>query len=408
MARQKELTVQKVLALDERGWHPDGGGLYLQVSAYGTKSWVFRYTFQGRPRWMGLGSVDDVRLSDARALRDDARLLLAKKIDPLAERGQQREEARQKAASRITFGRAADKYLAAHESAWKNAKHRQQWHTTLRQYVLPTLGQLPVNEITMSDVLRVVDPIWRSKPETASRVRGRIETVLDWAKAHGYRTGENPARWAGNLKHALPAKAKVHKVKHHNALHYNELPGFLAELRQRDGVAPMALEFTVLTGSRTNEVIGANWSEIDTKARVWNVPGDRMKSGKDHTVPLTPRAFDIICEAMRQTGGPFLFTNVRSGKSLSHAAMAKVLRGMRPDATVHGMRSAFSTWVAEQTAFPVDVREAALAHTNKDRVAAAYQRGPMLDKRRKLMESWERFATTPTSGDLVPLRKERA
>jgi integrase len=305
------------------------------------------------------------------------------------------------AAKAVTFQQAAERMMASHEAAWRNPKHRAQWRATLATYVYPTFGGLSVGAVDTGLVLRVLEPIWTAKPETASRVRGRIETVLDWAKARGYREGENPATWRGHLDKLLPNRRKVKRVEHHAAMPYAALPSFMGELGRREGVSARALEFAILTACRTGEVIGARWSEIE--GDVWTIPADRMKAGAEHRVPLSRAALDLLGNLPRE--GEFVFIGGRAGRPLSNMAMLELVRGMRPGLTVHGFRSTFRDWAAERTEFPNHVVEKALAHKVADKVEAAYRRGDLFDKRRSLMDAWAGFCgTSTTSAEVVAIR----
>jgi integrase len=311
----------------------------------------------------------------------------------------------------MTFKDCAERYIEAHRPGWKNPKHAKQWPSTLEDYVYPVFGPIPVQAVDVGLVMKALEPIWKTKPETASRVRGRIESILDWATARGYRQGENPARWRGHLDKLLPARGKVQKVKHHAALPYGEMGDFVAELRGQEGVAARALEFLILTATRTGEVIGARWDEFDLAKKVWTVPGERMKAGKEHRVPLSERALAII-EEMKGQGvndHPFLFPGGRPGKPLSNMAMLKLLQRMdRGDLTAHGFRSTFRDWAAEMTHFPTEVAEMALAHTVSDKVEAAYRRGDLFQKRRELMEAWARYCEPKPGSNVVPLVPDKA
>ena len=311
-----------------------------------------------------------------------------------------------------TFREVAEEFIARNEAGWRNAKHRQQWRATLATYVDPTLGDLPVSAIDVGLVVQVLDPIWSEKPETASRVRGRIEAVLDAATVRGFRQGPNPAQWKGNLAHILPARAKVRKVVHHAALPLDDMPGFIAALRGREGMSAQALEFTILTVARTGEALGAIWGEVDLAAKVWTVPANRMKAGREHRVPLSNAALDVLERvrplALMRDGKPDpatpLFPGHRRALPLSGMAMLMLLRRMgRNELTTHGFRSTFSDWAAEHTAYPREVVEMALAHTIENKVEAAYRRGDLFDKRRLLMEAWASFCELP-DGKVVPLR----
>jgi integrase len=387
------------------GRHAVGFGLYLQIAGEGGRSWIFRYQHNGRARHVGLGSVAEVTLAQARdraltyrrALRDEG-------IDPLARRAAARTQAALDAAKSITFQECAERYIAAHEAAWRNSVHRKQWSATLAQYVYPVFGDLPVATIDTTLVTQALEPIWTSKTETASRIRGRIELVLDWAKARGYRTGENPARWKGHLKNLFPARKKIARTAHHVALPYDELPAFMAALRTHAGVSMRALEFTILTACRSNEVLGARWQEFDLDAAVWTVPADRMKAGKEHRVPLSKQAMAILAALPRES--EFVFSS--HGKRLHKMVMLKAMRRIGDNkASVHGFRSSFADWSHEHTAFPKVVIDMALAHTVGDKVEAAYRRGDLFDKRRRLMNEWSRACDSQQArlGDVVTLRK---
>lgn len=373
------------------GRHADGGGLHLLVKEGGARSWVFRFMLNGKSRDIGLGAAGagGSSLADARDRAAALRLKVKAGIDPLSER--QEAEARAKAAGQasvaaiVTFKNAADAYIAANGDSWRNAKHRQQWENTLATYAYPVIGCMPVADVDTPHVLRILEPIWKAKAETASRLRGRIETVLDSAKARGYRQGENPARWRGHLAQILPARAKLSRG-HHKAMPYEDVPAFLTQLRARKAVAALALEFVILTAVRTGEAIGASWSEVDLDKSIWSIPAGRMKAGKEHRVPLSPRAVAIL-ESLQPFGSPYLFPSSRGGK-LSGMAMAMLLRRMSVDVTVHGFRSSFRDWVAECTSVSHEVAEMALAHTVGSAVERAYRRGDLFDKRRQLMADW--------------------
>jgi integrase len=309
-------------------------------------------------------------------------------------------------ATTITFKEAAEKFFVRNAETWRNPKHRQQWQNTLKKYAYPVLGKLAVADIDTRLVLRVLEPIWNSKTETASRVRGRIERVLDWAAVNRYRPrGDNPAAWGGVLEHALAKRSQVAKVVHHRALPWSEVPAFMAQVAQREGVAAQALAFTVLTACRTNEVIGARWSEVDLEAGLWVIPAQRMKAQREHRVPLSEQALAILQALPRETEDGYLFVGARRGQSLSNMAMAETLKRMEIDATVHGFRSSFRDWAGEHTNFPREIAEAALAHALRDKVEAAYRRGDALAHRAQLMQAWATFCTSPApAGDVVPIR----
>jgi integrase len=406
-----QLTALRVMQLRRPGRYGDGGGLYLRVAEYprrdGTrarsKNWLFRFERDGRERWMGLGPLNTLSLAEARSLARECRQLLLRNIDPIDARQAQRHGARLDAARIITFRQCAEAYIKSHRASWRNAAHAAQWPASLSRFVYPNIGHLPVSTIDTALVMRCIEPIWQEKPDTASRLRGRIETVLDWAKARQYRDGENPARWRGHLDKLLPAKAQLRPAKHHAALPYAEAPSFMAELRTRNEISARALEFTVLTAARTNEAIRATWSEIDLKAKTWTVPGERMKSGRLHIVPLSDRTIKILESLPHVRGCPFLFPGAKIGQPLAHTSMLKLLRGMRPGLTTHGFRSSFRDWAGDRTHHAHDVIEAALAHAVKDATERAYRRGTAIEKRRDLMTDWSRYLAQPTvaKGDKV-------
>jgi integrase len=404
--RSGKLTALKADKVKAPGYHGDGGGLFLQVSKYGSKSWVFRFKANGRLREMGLGSLDTYGLSEARERARKCRKLRDEGKDPIEERNTARLQAKLDAAKAMTFEQCAERYIAAYRAGWRNGKHRDQWSSTLTTYVNPIFGALPVQAIDTALVMKAVEPIWSEKPETASRVRGRIESILDWAAARGYRAGENPARWRGHLDKLLPKKTKVRRVEHHAALPYAEIGTFVAELREQEGVGARALEFAILTAARTGEAIGARWDELNLADRLWMVPAERMKGGKEHRVPLSDRAVTIV-EDMRKLRGPgdFVFPGLKRGRPLSNMAMLVLLRRMgRSDITTHGFRSTFRDWAAERTNFQNEVIEMALAHAVGDKVEAAYRRGDLFQKRRQLMDAWAKFCTTaPATGGKVVL-----
>jgi integrase len=398
-----KLTALAVDKAKRRGYYGDGGGLFLQVSPNGAKSWVFRFKEAGKLREMGLGPVHTIGLADAREKARECRRLRLDGLDPIEVRKATRTQVKLDAAKAMTFKACAERYIAAHKAGWRNPKHAAQWPSTLAAYAYPAFGTLPVQTIDVGLVMKAVEPIWTVKPETAGRVRGRIESVLDWATARGYRQGENPARWRGHLENLLPKKSKVRRVEHHAALPYGEIAAFIAELRQQEGVAARALEFTILTAARTGEVIGADWNEIDIAERLWTVPADRMKAGKEHRVPLSDAAL-VILEEMQKVRqvGDFVFPGGKSRRPLSNMALAMTLRRMgRGELTVHGFRSSFRDWAAERTGFPAEVAEMALAHTVSDKVEAAYRRGDLFQKRRQLMDAWAKHCSNVKAGATV-------
>ena len=389
-----DLTVKNAKA----GRHADGGGLNLLVKESGARSWVFRFMLNGKSRDLGLGAAagpDKISLAKARDLATALRLKVKAGVDPLAER--QREAAEAVSAAQaaqiagITFKHVAEAHIAANEGSWRNDKHRQQWRNTLATYVYPVIGDLPVADIGTAHVLQIVEPIWQAKPETANRVRGRIETLLDAAKARGYRDGENPARWRGHIAQILPARAKLSRG-HHKAMAYAELPAFTRILRAREAMAALALEFVILTATRTSEVLGAKWDEVDLDQAIWTIPAARMKAGKEHRVPLSPRAVEIL-EAVKPLGKDRLFPANKGGK-LSGMAMSMLLRRMKLDCTVHGFRSSFRDWCAESTSYAHEVCEMALAHSIGNKAEAAYRRGTLFEKRRRLMVDWATYCAS--------------
>jgi integrase len=404
------LTSKRIGKLSKPGRYrdPDTRGLYLQVGRTGTKSWLLRYELNGRERFHGLGSLDDFSLKEARERARAARQKIADGIDPIDARQAERAEKALAAAKALTFEEAARKYFDQHERKWRNDKHRAQFLSTLTTYVFPTIGKLPVSGIETGHVLRVLEPIWHEKTETANRVRGRIESILDWATVREYRTGANPARWRGHLGEVLPARSLIAKSAHHPALPYAEMPEFMAALMKREGVAARALEFTILTAARTGEVIGAQWSEIDFNTNTWTVPAGRMKSSKEHRVPLSERTVEILKALPFEKDNPFVFIGPRT-RGLSNMAMASVLKRMdRHDITVHGFRSSFRDWAAERTNYPNHVVEQALAHVIGNKVEAAYRRGDLFDRRQRLMEDWSRYCTSePEAGNVLQMAAAR-
>jgi integrase len=410
MRGSNRLTARHVATLKDPGRYGDGGGLWLQISTWGTKAWIFRFTMQGRARHMGLGPVDTLSLAEARDKARDARKLVLDGIDPIEQRKAVQKARWAETAKQITFRDAAQRYIDAHKAGWRNPKHASQWSATLELYAYPVVGTLPVGAVDTALVLKILEPIWSVKTETASRLRGRIEAVLDWATARHYRQGENPARWRGHLDKLLPAKTKVRKVRHHDAMPYVDIPAFMAELRRQDCISAHALEFTILTAARTGETVGATWDEIDLLTKVWTIPGERTKSGREHRVPLSDRAAELLGKVSREDKNPFVFLGQRAGQGLSNMAMLQLLRGMKGDGlTVHGFRSTFRDWAAEETNFPREVAEAALAHVLRDKTEAAYRRGDALEKRRRLMQAWARHCEAPPreqrgAGTVIPLQ----
>jgi integrase len=402
----ERLSAIKVSNLKGPGFFADGANLYYRIAPGGARGWIFRYTVQNRTRDMGLGSFPAITLAAARKLAGKCRELVNEGADPIEQRRSERSAQRVAAAKSVTFDECVRQYIEDHEAGWRNPKHRAQWKSTLASYASPVFGKLPVSAIDDGLVLRAVKPIWSVKPETASRVRGRIESVLDWARVHGYRSGENPARWKGHLDHLLPAKSKVRRVKHHAAMPYTAISSFMAALRQRDDGTARALEFTILTAARTGECLGATWDEIDLHNKVWTIPPERMKAGKEHRVPLSATAMTLLGSLKGDRRGDFLFPGEKRGRPLSQMAMSMLLRRMgHGDVTTHGFRSTFRDWAAELTNFPREVVEMALAHAIPSAVEAAYRRGDLFEKRLRLMQAWTDYCAVAGGGEtIVPLR----
>lgn len=389
------LTAMQVQKMKEPGYHADGAGLYLCVKPTGGKSWIFRYRFGGKEREMGLGPLHTFTLAEARDRALQQRKLLADGTDPLAQKHATELQRKLVEASIITFDKAAESYIASQRQGWKNAKHAEQWTNTLATYASPVFGPLPVGAVTTELVMRVLSPIWAEKTETASRVRGRIEKVLDWAKTQGYRQGDNPAAWRGHLENLLSAPQKTKNVEHHAALPYQHLGTFMQELHTMPGTAARALEFIILCNVRTSEAIEATWQEFDLQAKLWTIPAARMKAAKEHTIPLSEPALALL-QDLKQSDG-FVFPGGKKDKPLSNMACLSLLKRMgRADLTVHGFRSTFRDWAGETTGHPREVIEHAMAHQLKDKAEAAYQRGTLLQKRRALMDEWAAYCAKPS------------
>lgn len=398
----KALTPLKVKSLNEKGRHADGGGLYLQISKWGTKSWVFRYQMNGRRREMGMGPISDVTLAEAREQAKAQRAIIREGYDPKLRRDSVRQDISDKQS--WTFDRCAQAYITAHSPSWTNEKHVEQWRNTLKKFANPVFGDLPVSEVDRAMVMRVIEPLWLTKTETASRLRGRIEKVLSWAIVNDYRDAPNPAIWRGNLEELLPKRSKIADVKHHAALPYKEIALFMQGLRQHENLSSLALRFTILTACRTQEVLGADWSEIDIKDRVWTIPKNRMKTKREQRVPLSDEALEVL-EILPRLDG-WMFPSSHAGKHLSNVAMLAYLKGAlgRSDLTVHGFRSTFRDWAAEVSPFPRELAEAALAHVLGDKTEAAYQRGDLLEKRRELMQEWASYVNA-NDDDVISLNR---
>ena len=409
-----KLTALTIKRTHRDGRHGDGGGLYLQVDGR-SKSWLFRYKRRGQTRYLGFGPIDLVGVEAARAQALECRKLLQAGIDPGAAREAERARLRLEAAKHMTFDACVAAYLDAHGAGWRNPKHRQQWENTLKTYASPLFGTQSVRDVNTGLVMKAIEPIWVKKPETAGRLRGRIESILSWAKVRGYREGDNPARWKGHLDQLLPGRGKIRKVKHHAALPYAELPGFMSAVREQHSIAARALEFTILCGVRTGDVIGSNrddappmrWNRVDLDAAIWTIP--KTKSGSEHKVPLSVAAIDVLRAIGKHKLGEIVFQSPnKPDRPLSNGAMLALLDRMGPhyaSLTVHGFRATFKTWASERTNFPREVVEAALAHTISDQLEAAYRRGDFFEKRRQLMNAWAEFCTkaTPITGRVISL-----
>lgn len=415
------LTALALKRATSTGYVGDGGGLYLQVTAAGSRSWIFRYSLNGRRREMGLGAFSPVpeaggqaekppvSLAMARNLAAEKRALVAAGTDPIDARDAVRARQRQEEGRKMLWEVAVDRFIAAHEGTWRNARHRQQWRNTLAQHGA-SLNGLAVADIGTPEVERVLDPMWHELPETASRVRGRIERVLDWCKVRGLRAGDNPARWRGHLAQLYPAKGKVRAVQHHEAVPIDNLPDVYARLCESEGMAALAVRFVILTAARPNEGARAGWSEIDLKAGLWTVPASRMKANKPHIVPLSREALAILDELAELRSGKLVFPGRVTGRPLSLTSLSKALLvAGGGKATVHGTaRSTFKDWCSERTNFANEISEMALAHGIGDKVEAAYRRGELLQKRTILMQQWAKFLISPPSAKVVSIGRRRA
>ena len=401
------LSANLVKALAERGYYADGGGLYFRVSEFGTRLWAFRYTRAGKAREMGLGPYPDVTLKEARELALEARKQLREELDPIEKRQASRSAMVAERLAALTFEQCTAAFIAAKEKEWKNAKHGEQWRTTLATYADPVIGRLLVRDVQQAHILKILEPIWTSKTETASRLRGRIENVLDYAAARGYRKGDNPARWRGHLDKILATPSKVAKVEHHTALDYSNIGKFMVDLRKQPGMGARALEFAIITAARSGEVRGARWAEVDLDKAVWTIPEQRMKAGREHRVPLSETAMAFLRTLPRIVDSELLFPNMK-GTVLSDMTLTAVLRRMGSPVTAHGFRSTFRDWAGETTAYPREVIEHALAHQLKDKAEAAYARGTLFDKRRRLMADWAEFcAKVGGTAMVTPINERR-
>lgn len=408
-----ELTALQVRRLTTPGMHFVGGvpGLALQVLPTGGRTWVLRVQYGGKRRDMGLGGFPEVKLETARDRAREARDMIRRGMDPIAHQRAARSALAAQRESAMTFKQCAEAYITAHRSGWKNPKHIQQWQNTLDSYAYPVMGSLVVADVALPHVLKVLEPIWTTKTETASRLRGRIESVLDWAKGRGYRSGDNPAAWKGNLDAQLPRATKVAKVEHHDALPVSDMGAFMVRLREATGMGALALEFAILTAARSGEVRGATLDEFDLEAKVWAVRASRMKAGKEHRVPLSDAALSVIERAkpLRTASASNILFKAPMGGMLSDMTLSAILRRMKVPAVPHGFRSTFRDWAAERTNYPREVAEMALAHTISDAVEAAYRRGDLFEKRRRMMDDWAKFlARVERKGEVVPMNAHAA
>jgi integrase len=403
MPKIDQLTAAKVKALKKPGDYLDGRGLYLQIRSASSKSWLLKYSLLKRAREMGLGSAFDFSLAEARGMRDAARKLVKLGIDPIEHRKAEQASRAAERAKTITFMQAAERYIAANRSGWKNIKHASQWTVTLATYAYPVIGALPVQAIDTALVLKVLEPIWSSKSETASRVRGRIESVIAAAKARGEFKGENPATWKGHLDKLLPKTSKLRSVENQPALAYAELPAFMQALREREGIAAAVLEFQILTAVRPGNALAAKWSEIDQANALWVISGEDMKNRREHRVPLSRAALDVLQRMATIRSGDFIFFGTQSKRPLSDAAATALIERMGKERAwldprdgrvivPHGFRATFKTWAGNKTNFQREVIEKALAHLVGDETERAYDRGDLFEKRRKLMNAWAAFA----------------
>lgn len=393
--KAKERSALDVKRFSKTGRHAVGGvaGLLMVVVPSGAKYWILRVLVGGKRRDIGVGGFPDVSLAEAREKAKFIRNQILAGIDPVQARKEARSKLVAARAAEITFEQSAKEFISSKSSEWKNAKHTEQWKSTLELYVYPVIGKMQVNDVALSHIMKILEPIWSTKTETAARLRGRIENILDWATVRNYRRGDNPARWKGHLDKILPSPNKIAKVEHHRALPINEMGSFMEKLSGREEVSFRALEFLILTAARSGEVRRATWDEINLEENTWTIPAERMKASKEHRVPLSPRAVEILKAVPRYEGIDFVFVSPRGG-SLSDMSLSVLMRGMNVDAVPHGFRSTFRDWVAECTNYPNEVAEMALAHTIGNKVEAAYRRGDLFEKRRQMMNDWEKLCMT--------------
>ncbi len=403
------LTAIAIKRLESPGFYAAGGvkGLYLRVNAGGSRSWILRVTVGHKRRDIGLGGYPDVTLSMARDKARECRELIRSGIDPVDQRKADKQALKSRQAKAITFKQAALRCHATKQTEFRNEKHRHEWITALENHAFPTIGNMQIAEIDVTHVLEMLEKIWHTKTETATRVRQRTEAVITWATVSGFRSGDNPARWDGNLKELLPNPAKIAPVKHFRSLHWQKVGQFMKDLRIRPGIAARALEFAILTAARSGEVRGMTWDEIDMDAGIWVVPETRIKAGKKHTVPLSDSAKTILAGLPRFEECPYVFPSPRGGM-LSDATLSAVLKRMDVDAVPHGFRSTFKDWARSCTVYPDEVSELALAHVNNDATRAAYARDELLPKRALLMRDWEKFCALPLKSSAVtPIRNSK-
>ena len=387
----RELTALEVSRLVAPGKHPVGSGIYLEINPSGARVWILRTIVGNKRRHIGLGPYPATTLAQARQKARDARDLIAQGVDPVEHKREIKSALKAQQAKAVSFEQCAVSYIDAHADTWKNAKHRQQWQNTLRTYAFPVLGSLLVKDVAQAHVLSVLEPIWKTKTETATRVRGRIELILDWACARGYRSNDNPARWKGHLDKLLPQPSRLSRAIHHKALPIDQMPAFMAELNQHEGMSCWCLQFAILTASRSGEARGARWDEMDMKKAIWTIPAERMKAGQEHQVPLSSQAM-LLLKNLPRTSSPYVFFSAK-GTPLSDMALSMLMRRMGQDAVPHGFRSTFRDWAGDKTHYARDLAEAALAHTLTNKVEAAYRRSTALEKRRAMMQDWADFIT---------------
>jgi integrase len=401
------LSVKKIAKLNEPGRYFDKDNLYLQVRSKTNKSWLLRYTLDGHERWCGLGPLRTFDLNDARDRARKYRQMLCDGIDPIEYKKERRAARKEEEGKLKLFEEATEGYFEQHKGKWKNVKHRKQFERSMAKYVLPKIGRLSVAAIDTGQVLRCIEPIWQSIPITAGRIRNQIEHVLDWAKVRGYRKGDNPARWQGHLENLLPSPRELNGVTHYAALPFDELPAFMEKLGEQQNIAARALELLILTATRAGEVCGAKWVEINLRDRTWTVPASRMKAKKEHKVPLSDQAVEILRHLPKEEGNPHIFIGAVKGGKLNDLVLRRLLKSMGVKVTVHGFRSSFRDWAAERTNYPNHVAEQALAHTIGDAVERAYRRGNLFDKRIRLMADWARFCSTPVAdtGNVVAINR---